>query len=823
MLSLPRSTEYFDPPFKSASRSGTVSSAVFNLINSMVGGGVLSLPYAFYKSGIANGIVILMVVGAAADYSVYSLVSCSRRSGQSSFEGVAAHSLGTRGKNLTLFCVILTCFLAVVGYAVLLRDLLTPLAGRAFSKSFKSGCLVSNLLMGGVGALVTPLMFMGSLTSLKPVAIVSAVTIGCLALSVIIRTVQCNSDAGEVFTSPLSSSVKWFGSISDTVTSLPIYVCTYVCHFNVLPVHTELHKPTRRRLRQLVHTTFLVTFLFYAAVGSVGSLVGNCRIAGGSNDPDDDDAQTPSEEGEVSGNVLLNFSQNDNLITVGRCGLSCTITLAFPMLVIPCRDMLLRIIEPMFSGTESDSSRGGANIDKEYGRVSNASSSAFSEEAVIKKRGCGSSETAPPSDMTNPLLQTGRECDDNDDGQLHKYPSRSKDYDGEGGLQPPPPPPAGNNPSKHTFPPLRPLVASSGGDGKSSSSKPLNTPLSVAVTLLVFYGGMLIACFIESVTVVWDILGSSISILIAFVIPAAAYLSIRTLKSTRREKQAPSSHHHHHHHHQSQSHPQKPNHRADDKARSVLGLGPDMKARAPSAVGERRGGRHGISDSERNVQYATKPVPIGGGAGGGMAPPHSAIDGGEASSYESAKDDGYVVGGGVPIDRSSSPKRGGADAKGASDFDDYYTLDEESFEDAPEDAESSDDSDEEGLPHPVAARVSSGNNGNHRNGDRVGGGSGTAGGGSLGLLLNTAQGNISEDSHGSLAAPPSATGSGVGISLSKPSPFGRSRSFDGEAGWFYNTFGTNTRRAASWALLVLFIPIMILCTGNAVKNLVEGN
>ena len=50
-------------------------SAVFNLISTMVGGGVLSLPYAFSNSGIVAGVLILMVVGGSADFSVYALVS----------------------------------------------------------------------------------------------------------------------------------------------------------------------------------------------------------------------------------------------------------------------------------------------------------------------------------------------------------------------------------------------------------------------------------------------------------------------------------------------------------------------------------------------------------------------------------------------------------------------------------------------------------------------------------------------------------------------------------------------------------------------------
>lgn len=63
-----------------------------------------------------------------SDFTVYSLVSCSRRSGEATFEGVARAGLGHTGYVVCLICVILTTFLAVIGYSVLLRDLLLPLA-----------------------------------------------------------------------------------------------------------------------------------------------------------------------------------------------------------------------------------------------------------------------------------------------------------------------------------------------------------------------------------------------------------------------------------------------------------------------------------------------------------------------------------------------------------------------------------------------------------------------------------------------------------------------------------------------------------------------
>lgn len=40
----------------------------------------------------------------------------------------------------------------------------------------------------------------------------------------------------------------WAGALQ----AIPIYICAFACHFNVLPVHGELAKPTRERLHRMV-------------------------------------------------------------------------------------------------------------------------------------------------------------------------------------------------------------------------------------------------------------------------------------------------------------------------------------------------------------------------------------------------------------------------------------------------------------------------------------------------------------------------------------------------------------------------------------------
>lgn len=49
--------------------------AAFNYINSIVGSGVIGIPYAFHKAGFGLGLLLLVFVAVITDYSLILMVS----------------------------------------------------------------------------------------------------------------------------------------------------------------------------------------------------------------------------------------------------------------------------------------------------------------------------------------------------------------------------------------------------------------------------------------------------------------------------------------------------------------------------------------------------------------------------------------------------------------------------------------------------------------------------------------------------------------------------------------------------------------------------
>ena len=431
-------------------RQGSISSARFNILSTMVGGGCLSLPLAFQQSG--NGLVgplLLILVGCLSDFCFRLLVASGevlspphiRRPGSHSFESITAAAFGPKAYVMSMGLVTLMCFFGAVGYAVLLRDMMEPINDSlSIANSVKSAWLHQNFTMFSVILAVTPLCTLQTLTALKSAGALSMTSILILGTCIVIRSFQCNWNAPHPWYTYVTFLPESPRMVLDAV---PLYISCFVCHYNILPVHNELQRPTKARVSWWLRSTTWFAGILYLVMGFAGSSYGHC-----------------TESGHVQGNVLLDFDENDPLLLVGRMCLAVTITLAFPMLVIPARDILLRsVILPYLTKKR--------------------------QEALARPEEAEAHADDPPpvnqtisEELEEPLLEEGR----NNDGE-----------------------------------------EASTEDSDDSSVK-ASFLLRLGVSMVIFWVAGGVAACVESIDIVWDLLGSSLSILLSYLIPCGSYL-----------------------------------------------------------------------------------------------------------------------------------------------------------------------------------------------------------------------------------------------------------------------------------------------------------
>lgn len=422
----------------------------------MVGGGSLSLPLAFQKSGnLLLGPFLLLIVAILTEFCFRIHIASARmlhpvsvgdtQKGKDSYESIAAAAFGKKMFVFGAFLVTCMCFFGTVGYAVLLRDMLQPVTNAIWKTHPAPGgpTLHNNLTMLAVVVMVTPLCTLRNLTALERFGAFSMMSVLILGSCIVFRSVECNLglldtfDAETLLDEPRPVFQLWPTHWKDVLDAFPLYVSCFVCHYNLLPVHNELRRPSIERVRWWLRSTTWAATIFYLTIGFAGSAYAKC---------------TPTHL--VQGNVLLDFAEDDPLLLVGRMCLAITLTMAFPMLTIPGRDILLR-------------------------SVSNYSSKPGRAQARVAPSPAGAAE-----DLAEPLLEQ-------EHGEAAEVALESLSEE------------ASNN------------------DGGQYS-----VCARLAAAIFVLWSAAAVASFCQSIDIVWQLLGSSLSCLLSYLIPCGSYLVI---------------------------------------------------------------------------------------------------------------------------------------------------------------------------------------------------------------------------------------------------------------------------------------------------------
>jgi amino acid permease len=314
-------------------RHSTLLPATFNLVATIVGGGVLSLPLAFQKCGIAVATVLMVLSAALTDFSLRLLCRCSsarrRRPTARSFGEVARDAFGPRAEELVSALLFAFLLFVLVAYMVLVRDIWTPLVlalggtvGRGGTRRGEDGDRVSgDLVLLGALVATSPFLVQRELHTLRYNCYVGFASLAVMCLALCLRA--WDRRASESYR---DDPVRYgMGSREDILFAFPIVVLSFLCHFNILPIQSALVRPTRRRIRSVIDNAVLASFGLMYLFGLGGYL---CFGS------------------DTQGNILLNLSTEDSfIIYLGRIGVGITILLAIPMIALPCRRNILELLD----------------------------------------------------------------------------------------------------------------------------------------------------------------------------------------------------------------------------------------------------------------------------------------------------------------------------------------------------------------------------------------------------------------------------------------------------------------------------------------------
>ncbi|QPG76228.1 hypothetical protein FOA43_003614 [Brettanomyces nanus] len=291
----------------------TMSSSIVNTINTIVGSGMLVLPFAFKTDSIVLGSVLMIVAAGSNGIGliVQGMSSKFIRPGSATFFSVCMITFPSLSVLFDI-AIFLQCYGVAISYVVLTGDLM-PLVYSIDGWSAQQ-MRVSYMLLSTV--ITVPLCFLHKLDSLKYASVISLVAIAYL---MVLIYAQFFYSWGLGFKNvPVDNlgPVSWFQprGIKPVFKTLGIIVLAYTCP-NEYAIVAELQHPSMARISKIVYISMGIITMLFLTVSIFGYL--NFGDA-------------------IKGNIILMYG-NDFYSTLGRLLLVLMVLLSFPLMFHPAR------------------------------------------------------------------------------------------------------------------------------------------------------------------------------------------------------------------------------------------------------------------------------------------------------------------------------------------------------------------------------------------------------------------------------------------------------------------------------------------------------
>ncbi|XP_060581490.1 putative sodium-coupled neutral amino acid transporter 11 isoform X2 [Ruditapes philippinarum] len=312
--SMSESKHLFEDERQSDKEQTNVPMTSFNFINSIIGSGIIGIPFAMKQAGFGLGIILLILVAMVTDYSIILLIEAGKLSNTNTYQDMMLVACGRPGFYLLTFLQFVYPFIAMVSYNVIIGDTITKIIVRIGGASIADTILGSReFIIFLVTLLVTlPLSLYRNITKLSKWAFVSLVLVGVILLFICIRL---GTFALKI---PATEDAWSFANVNITQ-AIGIMAFAYMCHHNTFLIHASLENPTTERWNFVTHVSVMFCMVFMLVFGLIGYA---------------------SFTGWTQGDLLENYCQSDDFMNVARFGFAFTIMLTYPIECFVTREVV---------------------------------------------------------------------------------------------------------------------------------------------------------------------------------------------------------------------------------------------------------------------------------------------------------------------------------------------------------------------------------------------------------------------------------------------------------------------------------------------------
>lgn len=247
--------------------------SVFNLMNAIMGSGILGLAYVMAHTGILGFSFLLLIVALLASFSVYLLLSMCIQTAVTSYEDLGLFAFGLPGKVVVAGTIIIQNIGAMSSYLLIIKTELPTAISEFLSGDYSGSWYLDGqtLLIIICVVVVFPLALLPKIGFLGYTSSLSFFFMVFFALVIIIKkwsipcplTLNCIEQNLQISNATDDCKPKLFHFSKESAYAVPTMAFSFLCHTSILPIYCELQSPSKKRMQNVTNTAIALSFLIY--------------------------------------------------------------------------------------------------------------------------------------------------------------------------------------------------------------------------------------------------------------------------------------------------------------------------------------------------------------------------------------------------------------------------------------------------------------------------------------------------------------------------------------------------------------------------------
>ena len=309
---------------KEEKQTGTFFSSFFNLTNTTVGGGTLTLPLAIRQCGLGLGLLLFFLVGSLAFYTFHCILKGCEENKKFTNQEIYEESFGKLSYLLDIFYFSL-CFGGICMYLNIIGISLSLQFEQWFGNiSISDKYVISAIVLS---LILIPLCLLKDISYLGFTSSFSIFSILFVDFVIIIKFIEKISTTGINTKNIIFFNVNSFENVTLIFSVIGSFFFSFISQYNVIPIYKELKNRSQLKMTGIITSSMATSTVIYLIAAVLGYFL-----------------FLDTDLNLLKGNVLDNFSQTDILASISKFLVIIVIVLSYPVIHYTARGSLMNII-----------------------------------------------------------------------------------------------------------------------------------------------------------------------------------------------------------------------------------------------------------------------------------------------------------------------------------------------------------------------------------------------------------------------------------------------------------------------------------------------